>query len=562
MLRRKQVTQPNQNGSTIVISDDESENDSLNDTENSSTSQVWDHSADLFDPTVSLNSEFTEDSSLTCHEVRRTKLKTFKTYGKAKWNKRRELSDEWENAKKTFPTAPVSNKWNVCIRDKTCQDEKPKKETSNTLKTPRRVSTNEEKIAKHSTPCSDEVFHVSPCEILCTPVFEHSTRKRDAIRFHRSITFSNSPTPKSSSSVLKNVKSVAISSLLRDKENCSNVELLVESGTLTEEEQLLALCEQKSVWNFAEYVEDTEHPFVYKIGEGSYGEVYLRQCNDDVVIVKVVPVGCEDVLVRGVQQMSYEEIITEMSICKILSGLSHSTDLHVDHNGFVLLRQIVCCKGVYPSRLVQLWDDWDSERTSENENPASLQKNQKYVLLETDYAGDDLESYIVKNEMEALSILKQVVMTLALAELSLQFEHRDLHWGNILIKETDREMHNYHVADVNYSVDSCGLQVTIIDFTLSRIQSEDCVIFTDLSTESDLFTGKEDLQFNVYREIREHNGNEWESFNPYTNVLWIHYLAQKLIEKIASRRSVLNIFMRSVLTCKSAYDILESSNLW
>merc|ERR1712126_59702 len=172
------------------------------------------------------------------------------------------------------------------------------------------------------------------------------------------------------------------------------------------------------------------------------------------------------------------------------------------------------------------------------------------------YYGVDLESFNMKSVEEALSILKQVIASLAIAEQVYQFEHRDLHWGNILVLKTHKKEIEFVLSDQKYTFESSGLLVTIIDFTLSRIQSEECVIFTDLSTEEDLFEGKGDIQFNVYRDMKDHNNNEWECFNPYTNVLWIHYLAKKLIGKIMCTRSPLNFFMRQVLTYRSAYEIL------
>ncbi|RXG52446.1 Serine/threonine-protein kinase haspin, partial [Armadillidium vulgare] len=70
-----------------------------------------------------------------------------------------------------------------------------------------------------------------------------------------------------------------------------------------------------------------------------------------------------------------------------------------------------------------------------------------------------------------------VVHALSVAEELHEFEHRDLHWGNVL-----------------------GLIGTIIDYTLSRLKNKDEIFYNDLSLDPDLFTSEGgDYQFEVYR---------------------------------------------------------------
>jgi len=63
----------------------------------------------------------------------------------------------------------------------------------------------------------------------------------------------------------------------------------------------------------------------------------------------------------------------------------------------------------------------------------------------------------------------QVTLSLAIAERALQFEHRDLHWGNVLIQRTTEPTLTYMLDGAPVSVDTHGVKVTIIDFTLSRL---------------------------------------------------------------------------------------------
>jgi len=52
----------------------------------------------------------------------------------------------------------------------------------------------------------------------------------------------------------------------------------------------------------------------------------------------------------------------------------------------------------------------------------------------------------------------------------LQFEHRDLHWGNVLVSPCADSSVQFVLDGVPYNINSNGIKVTIIDFTLSRLR--------------------------------------------------------------------------------------------
>ena len=66
-----------------------------------------------------------------------------------------------------------------------------------------------------------------------------------------------------------------------------------------------------------------------------------------------------------------------------------------------------------------------------------------------------------------------------------------------------------------------GVLVTVIDLGLARMDSHDAagadVHWTPFDEET--FEGEGDYQFDVYRLMRLHNGDEWEEFRPLTNVM-------------------------------------------
>ena len=146
---------------------------------------------------------------------------------------------------------------------------------------------------------------------------------------------------------------------------------------------------------------------------------------------------------------------------------------------------------------------------------------------------------------EALSILRQVTLSLAIAEevsmqftsivttlgglykilcctQAVQFEHRDMHRGNVLVKRTKEEFIYFRLNHKDYYIKSYGVRATIVDFTLSRVtqagndihsdpmwaviivchSESDCLSHQDLNNLPWLFKGKGDIQFDVYRNMR------------------------------------------------------------
>lgn len=69
----------------------------------------------------------------------------------------------------------------------------------------------------------------------------------------------------------------------------------------------------------------------------------------------------------------------------------------------------------------------------------------------------------------------QVALTLAVAEECLEFEHRDLHWGNLLLEKLPARCPSlsFTLRGEAFEVQSHGLRARLIDFTLSRMRHLD-----------------------------------------------------------------------------------------
>lgn len=122
-----------------------------------------------------------------------------------------------------------------------------------------------------------------------------------------------------------------------------------------------------------------------------------------------------------------------------------------------------------------------------------------------------------------------MAISLAVAETQFEFEHRDLHWGNILIAPCTETSLTFHVNGKPIEVRTHGIKATIIDYTLSRIVYKNCCLFQDLAADPELFEATGDYQYDIYRLMRTETKNFWAIFEPYTNVLWLHYTVDKMI---------------------------------
>ena len=144
--------------------------------------------------------------------------------------------------------------------------------------------------------------------------------------------------------------------------------------------------------------------------------------------------------------------------------------------------------------------------------------------------GVDLEKFKLKNMRQVQSIVNQLVCSLSLAEDKIQFEHRDLHLGNILIKETDLDCFKANGEEFKFD----EIQCSIIDYSLSRMKDGAGVAYRDLDTIEWLFEGdpKIDTQYQVYKDMRSIKGKlSWKDFNPRSNILWLSFLLERLVFK-------------------------------
>ncbi|XP_046833565.1 uncharacterized protein LOC124430680 isoform X2 [Vespa crabro] len=342
--------------------------------------------------------------------------------------------------------------------------------------------------------------------------------------------------------------------------NCAEI---CSSGTA--KDVILQKCSQKHYLPFRDLFSTKYLKFCRKIGEGVYGEVFLYEKDTQKSVLKIIPIeGVQ--LVNGESQKKFDEILSEIVIAKEL----HNLRFNKNHNtsGFVEVKSIKCIEGKYPEKMINLWKKYDEEKTSDNDCPSIFDEKQLYISLELGHGGQDLESFEFHTAVEAYALFIQATLALAVAERSLKFEHRDLHWGNILISHTDEQYIYYKLDNKDISVSSNGIKVCIIDFTLSRMSYQGCCIFNDLALDPALFTAQGEYQFEIYRLMKDKVQNNWQEFEPYTNILWLHYVLDKMLTMVRYKKKNLKKHKNAliqlynlkhvILSYQSAFDFVNN----
>ncbi|XP_058631753.1 serine/threonine-protein kinase haspin-like isoform X2 [Onychostoma macrolepis] len=351
-----------------------------------------------------------------------------------------------------------------------------------------------------------------------------------------------------------------------------NTPMISYDEDISDEEKVYQECQQCGPLSFSDCIPPARMKHCNKIGEGTFGEVFstINESNKTVAL-KIIPVeGSQQV--NGEHQKTFGEILHEIIISKELSSLNTKEFNKTD--GFIGLNNLHCVRGCYPEALLKAWDKFDCQKGSENDRPDFFDDEQLFLILEFEFGGSDLENMNGKlsSIVQAKSVLHQVTAALAVAEQALCFEHRDLHWGNILVKNIKHKHNEFILNGTVHSIETRGVHVNVIDYSLSRLEIDGLTVSCDISNDEELFMGQGDYQFEIYRLMKKENNNCWSTYNPHSNVLWLHYLADKLLSmKYKSKaqsnqqrtlKSALKSFQSEILHYPSATEALMNCKLF
>lgn len=315
---------------------------------------------------------------------------------------------------------------------------------------------------------------------------------------------------------------------------------------------------------------------VSKIAEASYGEVYRLSLRDptpgfdtaDESVLKIIALKpgptVEEKLStaqsRRIKDMSeVQDVAGEVRLLRRMSPVP----------GFANFRECRVMQGPLPTQFVSAWRGFNKNvKKSEFPDPGkkgSYHEEQLWAVVEMQDAGRDLEDKPISSVWHVWDIFWGAAVALAKGEEWAEFEHRDLHLGNICVKwrDQDNAFNPPRRIDASRKFGTTCSEITLIDYTLSRANMQpgaeaDCA-FLDLNKDPDLFEGDPDVdyQYDIYRYMRsavlcndpnaghqtqpkrrtkQPRGREkdspWRLHHPLTNLVWLHFVLYKLTEQL------------------------------
>lgn len=323
---------------------------------------------------------------------------------------------------------------------------------------------------------------------------------------------------------------------------------------------------QKRIDNFQDWGSEIAQQYdVLKVAEGSYGEVFKIIDRDGLpsspvhsvralggCILKVIPINA--VTGAGSRKFSHaKDVAKEVQMLKTMDAV----------HGFTRYRDVYVLEGRMHQSFLNAWKRWRSDPSNDSQlpdpsDPSSYTGNQIWAVIEMDDAGKDLETLKTPSIYQIYDLFWSVTFSLAYGEQIAEFEHRDLHVGNICFRpqlpggllDIDPVVSEKMDDALETFFGLSNIRATIIDYTLSRaVINTDDTAWTALKSKSLLQaegdTSEEKCQREAGRRMLravdaamegkpQSTNTHWGNFVPRTNVVWLAYLLEVLLARTGS----------------------------
>lgn len=231
----------------------------------------------------------------------------------------------------------------------------------------------------------------------------------------------------------------------------------------------------KSALTFDEALQSyTQRDFIF-IGSGSYADVYRLQEESGLIfkLIRLLP----EYLLDRIQTPSfnrstkYMDAFSEFQISIALSKLNGGMilkDCFYSCQMFPTVQQGFLIHGDLPSYFK---NHADKSAQEDNYCDYFLDIGRENMIIVMEDCGQPMRELIdTLHPYALLSIVKQIVIGFMVAESALEFEHRDLHSGNVLLQPCQHEFITYQWRRKTIRLPSLGYRVKMIDTTFSRIR--------------------------------------------------------------------------------------------
>ncbi|KAK0722468.1 hypothetical protein B0T26DRAFT_642310 [Lasiosphaeria miniovina] len=352
------------------------------------------------------------------------------------------------------------------------------------------------------------------------------------------------------------------------------VEEKEEEEEENDESQALQILTWADVCPFGDRIE--------KIAEASYAEVYRITNERGTSIIKAVRL--ESPIKPQTKTQERSGLVDEEPHSEDdLRGELRISEWLADVPGFVVYKERFVVRGKAPKALLETHQVFhrklkrkDPDRLQFYPSPSRYLDDTRFLVVELGDAGVALEDFELESASQLWDIFLHTAIALARAEDLIKLEHRDLHEGNLCIRQA--RPRKAKTDDGGQCQFGCsGLEITILDYGLSRAQDPDCgpgqaaessSVAYDLEKDLGIFTSTHAPQCKVYRQMRsfllkgdrvhlapnQHHTAyaagvdgrplSWEGHHPYTNVLWLAYIYQYLARHFKGDKRELARFRR------------------
>jgi hypothetical protein len=246
-------------------------------------------------------------------------------------------------------------------------------------------------------------------------------------------------------------------------------------------------------------------------------------------VIKIIPFAFDS----DEETSNLDDVVREVKM------LHHLMEQH----GFTALRNFQIVRGTWPKVLLDAWKKFKKTSVwAENKSPTLHKSDCLYGIIEMADAGNHLEELDHPTTYQIYDIFWKCAIYLARAEKDLEFEHRDLHMSNICFRPADDRATRSASDPI---LCRSGIEVTIIDYTLSRMNTGDELMYhpngigngsaCPSTSHQDRTIGRARKwctdEHTRQRSTGGETGDKWSTFVPKSNVLWLGHVLHELLKK-------------------------------